>query len=321
VAHPDLPSQDPQVVETALRLRFELATVQLFEAFEAAGLDARLLKGPALTQWLYSDSERRGYLDIDLLVPPSDRAGVEEILASRGYARNYDDRTLPPWWREHASAWVRSDGVTIDLHRTLGGIRASDETAWQILSRDPAPVAVGGREVPALGLTARALHVVLHAAHHGADWEGPTAELERALARSDEAFWHQVARLAEELDATDALAAGLALTDAGRRLAEDLGLARVQSVEAALYASSPPPTALGFEQLAQAGGVRARLAIMWHKAFPPAEFIRHWDPGAARSRAALVRGYVRRPFWLLRHAPEGMRAWRRARRSVHSRDA
>jgi hypothetical protein len=321
VAEPDRPHENRPFVETASRLRFELATVQLFEAFEAAGVEAVLLKGPAITQWLYLESERRGYLDVDLLVGPKDLAAVEEILAARGYARDYDDRSLPSWWREHASAWVREDGLTIDLHRRLGGIRASEPDAWRILSRDTEPVVVAGREVPALRLAARALHVVVHAAHHGADWEGPTAELERALAKGDEAFWRGVAALAEELDAMDAFAAGLHLTESGRRLAQSLELAPVKSVEAALYASTPPPIALGFEQLAQARGLRARLVIMWHKAFPPAEFIRHWDPRAARSRSALARAYVRRPFWLARHAPEGMRAWRNARRSVRRRQS
>ena len=318
MAQPSRPEQNRQVVETASRLRFELATAQLFEACEAAGLDALLLKGPALTEWLYADSERRGYLDIDILASPPHLTAIEKILGDRGYARDYDDRSLPSWWREHASAWVRDDGVTIDLHRTLGGVRATNEVAWEIFSRDPASIVVGGREVPVLCLPARALHVVLHAAHHGEDWEGPTAELERALARGDEVFWHAVARLAEELDATDAFAAGLQLTDGGRRLAQALNVAPVRSVQAALHASTPPPIALGFEQLAQARGVRARLAILWHKAFPPAEFIRHWDPGAAQSRSALLRAYLRRPFWLARHAPEGMRAWRKARRSVRS---
>jgi hypothetical protein len=91
-------------------------------------------------------------------------------------------------------------------------------------------------------------------------------------------------------------------------------------VAAALHARTPPPIALGFEQLAQAHGVRARVSIMWHKLFPPAGFMRHWDPQASDSRLGLLRAYLRRPVWLLRHAPEGFRAWREARRSVRLRN-
>ena len=99
-------------------------------------------------------------------------------------------------------------------------------------------------------------------------------------------------------------------------MASRLRLPAGRSVEAALLAASPPPVALGFEQLASAGGLRARAEILWRKLFPPAEFMYKWQPGAAASHWRLALAYMRRPLWILGHAPRALLAWRDARRRV-----
>lgn len=306
-----------RLTHAGLSLRLGAAIGEVSDRFRAGGVDALLLKGASIAQWLYDDRERRFSLDCDLLIAPAALGAGETILESLGYDRHFDDRTMPSWWREHASAWVRErDGLTLDLHRTLQGVGVDDTLAWRVLwgHRDVLPLA--GRQIPTLDLPARALNLALHAAHHGASWPRPLAELERGLARADEELWRQAAALAQDLDAVEAFAAGLRLTEAGTQLATRLELPLPSSVEAALHASTPPPVALGFEQLASAPSARARIAIVWHKLVPPAAFIRHWDPRAKDSRRALVRAYLRRPVWLARNAPEGFRAWRRARRTV-----
>lgn len=313
------PRPDARLVARAAKLRLDRQIARLAARLQREGTEFRLLKGPVTAQWLYPGEERR-YLDCDLLIAPDDLVRVEEALESLDYSRDFDDRSMPPWWREHASPWVRErDGVTVDLHRTLPGIKAALETVWQVLSENPDRVVVGGQDVPTLSLPARTLHVALHAAQHGSGWTvGPVADLKRALAACDDEVWRQAADLARALQAEDAFVTGLELTEAGRRLAQRLGLIPSRSVEAALRASTPPPIALGFEQLARATGGRARLAILARKLVPPPSFIRHWDPRANESRAALVRAYLRRPLWLLRRSPEGFRAWVKARRSVRN---
>ena len=171
---------------------------------------------------------------------------------------------------------------------------------------------------PTLSEPARALHIALHAAHHGAEWTKALIHVARALAVVDDTTWREAATLAERLGAIESLAAGLRLLEEGDALAIRLGLPTTRSVDVALRASTPPPVALGFEQLARAQGIRGRARILWRKLVPPREFIRHWDPRAAESRAALALAYARRPFWLLRRAPEGLRAWRHARCEVRA---
>jgi hypothetical protein len=74
--------------------------------------------------------------------------------------------------------------------------------------------------------------------------------------------------------------------------------------------------ALGFEQLARAGGSVEGARLLARKIVPPPTFMRLWYPRAAQSRRALVVAYLWRPLWLLGHAPAGLRAWLRARRGT-----
>ncbi len=306
-----------RLVARASKLRIDAASAEVLHRFEHGGVDARLLKGPSIAQWLYTHGESRPYVDCDLLVAPTCLDAAQDILASLGYVQTFDDSSMPPWWREHAGVWARgTDGLTIDLHRTLAGVGVDDHAAWRLLSANPEVVVVLGMQLPALGRAARALHVVLHAAQHGANRAHPLGDLERALALGDGDLWLEVAELAAGLKATDALVAGLTLAPGGAQLLRRLALPEHRSTDAALRASSPPPVALGFEQLARAEGMRLRAEILWHKFLPPVAFIRHWDPRAASGRLALLRAYLRRPLWLLRRAPAGFRAWRQARRAA-----
>ena len=53
-------------------LALDAVTSDLVDAFDAAGIDTVLLKGPATVRWLYADNPgRRLYSDIDLLVSPA----------------------------------------------------------------------------------------------------------------------------------------------------------------------------------------------------------------------------------------------------------
>ncbi len=303
-----------ELIAAGERLRVDAAAVQALAALADAGVAALLLKGSTVATWLYADPEERLYVDCDLLVDPAAAERAEVVLERLDYRRAFDERQMPAWWREHAVEWVRGDGVTVDLHRSLPGVGAAPAAAWGLLWAEAVSVDLLGQPVPALSLRARALHVVLHAAHHGIDGQRALSDLERALERVDDASWRAVAQLAHALGAAEGFAAGLALTAPGADLAARLGLPPAAAVRTRLLATSPPPLALGFAQLADTRGLGARATIVARKLVPPAEFIRRWDPRATAGRRALLAAYVRRPVWLLARAPAGLRAWQRARR-------
>jgi hypothetical protein len=173
---------------------------------------------------------------------------------------------------------------------------------------------VAGFAARALTIPGRAFHLALHAAQHGKEWGPVLDEVELAVSREGVNTWRVAAELAVSLDATAAFAAGLRLVPAGGVLAGELGLPMDKPVDVALRAGTPPPVALGFDQLARAKGLRARVAILRHKLFPPPTFMRKWSPRARDGRLGLTLAYVWRPIWLLRKAPAGFRAWREARR-------
>ncbi|MGI9119850.1 MAG: hypothetical protein ACR2G7_07000 [Acidimicrobiales bacterium] len=49
---------------------------------------------------------------------------------------------------------------------------------------------------------------------------------------------------------------------------------------------------------------------------PTPSFVRMWFPQVSRGRGGLVAGYGYRLVWIARHAPGGLRSWRRDRRAA-----
>lgn len=295
----------------------DAATAEVVRAFDRAGVDSILLKGPSIARWLYERPAQRTYVDCDLLVPPGARAGAEKVLLELGFEPSVEEREMPAWWLEHAVGWLRrEDEAMVDLHRTLPGVQAEPEHLWHVLSTHVETIVVAGVPLRALTVPAMALHLALHAANHGMAGRYNLAELERALAQADEETWRAAADLAMAVDATAAFAAGLRLVSPGRELAARLALPTGRPLDVELRAAVAPPVALGLEQLARAGGVRERLAIVRWKLAPPRTFMRWWSPLARRGRAGMLLAYAWRPVWLLLHTPAGYRAWREARRRV-----
>lgn len=309
-----------RLAASGARLRMDGDTAQVLESFERAGVHALLLKGPSIACWLYDHATERPYFDCDLLVEPGDYDAAEAELRSLGYVPLLDRWGLPAWWYGHAVAWTHPDGrVGVDLHRTLLGVGVSPATAWRVLSADPDELVVGGRRVRCLGLPARAMHVALHATQHGPGTQ-PAVDLERAVTVCDDALWAEAARLAAQLDATAAFVAGLRLTSGGARIATRLALPDVRSITAELRASTPPPLALGFEELARAPTMRSRAEIVWRNVRPQRALLIGSDPRVTTGWGRSVWAYMRRLVWLVRHAPRGFVAWYRVDRSVrHSR--
>ena len=58
---------------------------RLLESFRAAGMEALVVKGPALSARAYGDASIRQYEDVDLLVRQRDVTGFAEWMTSRGY--------------------------------------------------------------------------------------------------------------------------------------------------------------------------------------------------------------------------------------------
>src|SRR3954453_10022761 len=98
----------------------QAATAALAE-FQSRGVEALLLKGPALARRLYTEGETRSYWDIDLLVSPRDLAVAREGLINLGYTKGEEVFGIDDVGVLHGEVWARQaekkgGPLCIDLH-------------------------------------------------------------------------------------------------------------------------------------------------------------------------------------------------------------
>ncbi len=131
---------------------------------EAAGIEAKVLKGRAVAHLDYPDPAQRMFADIDLLVRSDDLDSAVAVLGGRVTVAA---RSSHGPASTGASAKVRPSrppsGHEIDLHRTfvMGpfGLRLRLDDLW-----DARPLRAGGPPVGALDAECRFLHACYHAA-------------------------------------------------------------------------------------------------------------------------------------------------------------
>jgi len=308
-------SGDTRLLTAARTLALDAVAGELANGFERAGIRCILLKGPAMARWLYDDELLRAYVDIDFLVPPADLRAATRLVADAGFELSLREVALPHGRRPHGGMWIRADdGANVDLHETLPGVGVPPGEVWAALEHDTETLVVGRAELEVLAEPARALLVVLHAAHHGVEDEQALADLSRALVRLPESTWREASVLAARLEAIPAFASGLTLLPDGSLLAAALELPDASTVETRLRAASAPELALSFDWLVRAPGVRARTRLVWRRLAPSAGVMKARSPLARRGPVGLAAAYVVNPVRLAWHAVPALRAWRKARR-------
>jgi Uncharacterised nucleotidyltransferase len=318
MAEGDAAGLPPSMLAAARSLRADAVAAEVANAFGSQGIRSVLLRGPSIERHLYADTEARGYVDADLLVHKSERDGAQVTLEALGFVdatglgRDPIDR--PAW----SSTWVRHhDGGNVDLHWTVVGARAHPDIVWQVLGGEVESVEVAQQPLLGLNAPATALIVALHAAQHGVKVPRVRDDLSRAVRVLSRDTWKSATALAGRIDAVSAYAFGLRSLPAGATLADRLGIQSPPSVETVLRAYESPPTALGFDWLAQTPGVAGKGRFIIRKVFPDRAFMRVWfRPARGGSRPALVVAYLWRPVWLVWHFPSGFRSWLTARRTV-----
>ena len=285
-----VPPHDP-VRTTALALALDQVAAQVVRALRARDIDAILLKGPVLAEWLYADGAARAYGDVDLLVAPRSLAAARE-------ARLGCD--LPP------------GEELVDIVDEIGGVGLHPAAAWEILREASEPAMLAGETVQVLAPPARALHVALHVAWHGPETGKPLEDLARALARASDDTWAAASDLAARLHAVPALSAGLAAHPDGRALAARLGLPRPDDVRRELGYVDGLPVALRLDDVRRATGPRATARAVGRAILPPRTAMEQRYPQARRGRAGLLAAHLRRALVRLPQAPAGVREFVRA---------
>jgi len=290
------------------------AAAEALDAFAHAGVDALVLKGPALARALYTNGEHRGYTDVDLLVSPNHVPAARRVLHDRGYMSIDDGLGIVDLaGASDAETWVQargadSIGVMIDLHWRLPGAEASPEAAWVALSRERGWIELEGRRVATFSREGLALHVATHAAQHGIRYGRPIEDLTLALERWSPDTWRGAATLAEEIGATAAFAAGLRLVPGGAVLAGELRLPATDGVLWTIANRDRRPRGT-FHLEAFSGGrsARERLLVLRRSLFPRREWIAWQYPWARKTGARLM---MARGLHLMRAPVWAAKAWR-----------
>lgn len=295
------------------------ATEQLFRSLEGARVAAVLLKGPALTRWLYTEVAQRNYVDIDLLVAPGQRTEARRVLERLGYVDATSSLGIDDIGHVvHAQTWVAGPdadwpGTQVDFHLWFPGAQVAPELAWPALLPYWARIRVGGEEIPTLGRVAHAVIVACHAAQHGPGYEKGINELRLANQCWPVETWTEAAELASQLGATDVFAAGLRLTFEGRVIAAELGLPNSPATDWAVRNQDQRPRGtFHLQALREGTTLRDRLEILRRALLPQRDWIMAEHPWARTHAALLIAGYtlhiLRAPAWALR-------AWRFSRRA------
>lgn len=282
------------------------------------GIPAILMKGRVTASWLYADGER-SYGDVDLLVDPAQRTRAMEVLGTLGY-KHWLHGAAEVEYGPAAVELIGPNGINIDLHHTLLGIRASTARSWEVLSTGAEEMSVGGRTVRVLAPVIRTLHLALHVAIKGPADTKAVADLERGLAQLPVELWRGAERAARAVDAIEAFSAGLRVVDAGRLLAGDLGLAPPRDIGLVLRSWSVPREALLIQKFVEASSTRSRLSLAARKLWPTAAAMRARFPAARAGAGALLVERLRRIAGLPGTFLVALRHWSRARRTVHQQD-
>jgi hypothetical protein len=160
-----------EIAQRSLRMQRRLVT--LAGGLAAAGVPVMAMKGPALSEQLYGDSNLRTFNDLDLLVSSADVVRAREAVLAAGYedvhpiAAVSPDRLLEVMqeivFREPKSRTI------VELHWREGPRFAADSLPAEELAGRATSVELLGRRISVPGLPDVALLVAVHAATH--DWQ------------------------------------------------------------------------------------------------------------------------------------------------------
>lgn len=313
-------SLPPKVVEAGQVLRVDRVTAEVVGLFEDAGIGTVLMKGPSFRRWLYPDGGR-SYTDSDLLVRTADLDRARALLTEAGFRLVGKLRAFRD--PQPGYAWSRErDGAQVDLHESIHGVGVPPEAFWDAVAAELELMEIGGRRVQVLGLRARLLHVVLHAAQHAEDRPTTHTDLERAIERVDRGLWPAALDLARDLDAVEPFRRGLAWAARGEEVARSLGLEPWSdpgpTTEQVVRRTMPrEPVVGGLVWLGKTKGLRKKASLVVYRVFSK-ESLRAWTPVATRGWWGLTLARITRPFWLLARLPRAVPRLMEARREARA---
>jgi hypothetical protein len=267
-----------QLLETASRL-------------SRAGIDFRVLKGPAFAHLVYPDPAWRGSGDVDLLIGGEQWESTVGLLQRAGAARTIPE-LRPHFDRRFGkeATLVAPAGWQLDLHRTLVlgpyGLWVDAERLWSGVAR----LRIGATELPALPPETAFVHACLNASVADAtprllavrdvaqflSGGAVDPDVVDGLARR----WHAEAVVAAAVARATCLFGAGVTTDARWRRWATRRPRTVERILMATYRGPAPGYSSQLAGVVALRGARAKLAYLGALAWPQPDYrrARGWKP-------------------------------------------
>lgn len=145
--------------------------LEISKAFDLGKIRFMTLKGPAVSQQLYSDAAKRHCGDIDLLVLKEDFCKVPAVLGELGYVREgeaFDERVErgePFELLSHHEHYDRGRS-RVEVHWRLSSLDFMFSDSVEVLYARKSAVLIGGQVVPILGEGDLVDYLTLHGTAH-----------------------------------------------------------------------------------------------------------------------------------------------------------
>jgi hypothetical protein len=313
---------DRQRAQIFLSMRLTAELFRILDLFTTEGIDALIIKGPALAARAYADSATRSYGDLDLLVRQRDIRRATELMSALGFAPAVPLTAIDAGKIPGQYLFSKADSqLIVELHndRTLRyfprRLPLEDCFARQVRVR------LDVHEAPALSVEDELVLICVHGAKHL--WERLMwiADVAGLVTRQPGIDWERVTDLTKAVGAERMLRVGLLLAadllkaqlpeNVRAIVRADVSTARLahqvcQWLPAAGYA---PPNLFqrAFFRLHMHGGLLTAPAYLLRLLLSPTE--EDWKIGAdAEGKRGGFLQAVRRPLRLARKYGRGSKA-------------
>lgn len=303
---------DRQRAQVLFSLRITAELFAVLERFDAAGIEALVVKGPVLSVQAYGDPAIRSYGDLDLLVRQRNIRQATELMMASGYVAKVplaviDAGKIPGQYLFHKP----DTKLLVELHNDRTLRYFPRRLPFEKFCARQIRVPLDAHKAPALSVEDELVFISIHGAKHF--WERLiwVADVAALVTRQPGIDWRRVAATAEEVGAKRMLHTGL-------RLAADLLKARLPEIAQAEVgadavaaqlshrlsdwlpaAGYAPPGLLerALFRMRMRGGIFSGPAYLLRLSLSPTE--EDWQEGLEESRHSFFEA-VRRPFRLAR---------------------
>ena len=196
----------PETVRLYLTERFRARTIRNFELtkelleilllLEKSDVDALAFKGPVLSQQLYGDLSLREFLDLDILVPPSDAWTVIASLSAKGFEPHFT-LTRRQFARFQGSRfdmglYHASKRVLVEVHWALVSPGYTFSPSVQMVWESIQSVLIAGRSIKTFSAEMQLLCSCLNQAKHNWWRLGWLMDLAALIHQSPAMDWQQI---------------------------------------------------------------------------------------------------------------------------------